>query len=222
MSEKFTVINGDGNKTDDKQVKLEELYMKAFRRELAIISACNDCNQCRDNVKRAVFYAVKYYGLERIDRRHSGESRTLEQVKSDFSLLEVVKTLMGQLTPRELMSMFPIAKKYDGKKWDCKDYFFTVEKLKDFDLDTPLGDEGLEDFLWSYWNDDLFSFDSVSFSIISNMYRSQTGKGIMEEWCEKQGIPSYTIQEDIGVVKNNLTGEISKLSKKPSHLQIIK
>lgn len=222
MSEKFTVINGDGNKTDDKQVKLEELYMKAFRRELAIISACNDCNQCRDNVKRAVFYAVKYYGLERIDRRHSGESRTLEQVKSDFSLLEVVKTLMGQLTPRELMSMFPIAKKYDGKKWDCKDYFFTVEKLKDFDLDTPLGDEGLEDFLWSYWNDDLFSFDSVSFSIISNMYRSQTGKGIMEEWCEKQGIPSYTIQEDIGVVKNNLTGEISKLSKKPSHLQIVK
>lgn len=222
MSEKFTVINGDGNKADNKQAKLEQLYMKAFSRELATIAACNDCNQCRDNVKRAVFYAVKYYGLERIDRRHSGESRTLEQVKSDFSLLEVVKTLMGQLTPRELMSMFPIAKKYDGKKWDCKDYFFTVEKLKDFDMDLPLGDEGLEDFLWSYWNDDLFSFDSVSFSIISNMYRSQTGKGIMEQWCEEQGIPSYTIQKDIGVIKNNQTGEISKLSKKPSHLQIVK
>lgn len=222
MIEKFTVINGDGNKADDKQVKLEELYMKAFSRELATIASCNDCNQCRDNVKRAVFYAVKYYGLERIDRRHSGGSRTWEQVKNDFSLLAVVKALMGLLTPRELMSMFPISKKYDGTKWDCKDYFFTVEKLKDFDLDTPLGDEGLEDFLWSYWNDDLFSFDSVSFSIISNMYRSQTGKGIMEEWCEKQGISSYTIQEDIGVAKNNLTGEIGKLSKKPSHLQIVK
>lgn len=222
MSEKFTVINGDGNKAGNKQVKLEELYMKAFSRELATIASCNDCNQCRDNVKRAVFYAVKYYGLERIDRRHSGGSRTWEQVKNDFSLLAVVKALMGLLTPRELMSMFPISKKYDGTKWDCKDYFFTVEKLKDFDLDTPLGDEGLEDFLWSYWNDDLFSFDSVSFSIISNMYRSQTGKGIMEEWCEKQGIPSYTIQKDIGVIKNNQTGEISKLSKKPSHLQIVK
>lgn len=222
MSEKFTIINGDGNKADYKQAKLEQLYMKAFSRELAIISAYNDWNQCRDHLKRAVFYAVKYYGLERIDRRHSCEPRTLEQVQSDFSLLKVVKTLMGQLTPRELMSMFPISKEYDGEKWDCKDYFFTVEKLKDFDMDLPLGDEGLEDFLWSYWNDDLFSFDSVSFSIISNMYRSQTGKGIMEQWCEEQGIPSYTIQKDIGVIKNNQTGEISKLSKKPSHLQIVK
>ena len=222
MSEKFTVINGNGSKVDNKQVKLEQLYMKAFSRELAIISAYNDWNQCRDNLKRAVFYAVKYYGLERIDRRHSSESRTLEQVESDFSLLEVVKTLMRQLTPKELMSMFPITKTYDGEKWDCKDYFFTVENLKDFDLDAPLGDEGLEDFLWSYWNDDLFSFDAVSFSIISSMYRSTIGKSIMEEWCEKQEIPSYTIQEDIGVIKNNLTGEISKLSKKPSHLQIVK
>lgn len=222
MSEKFTVINGDGNKADNKQVKLEQLYMKAFSRELATIAAYNDWNQCRDHLKRAVFYAVKYYGLERIDRRHSGESRTLEQVRSDFSLLEVVKTLMGQLAPGEIMSMFPISKEYDGDKSCCKDYFFTVEKLKDFDMDSPLGDEGLEDFLWSYWNDDLFAFDAVSFSIISNMYRSQTGKGIMEEWCEKQGIDSYSVNQETGTIQNNRTGEISKLSKKPSHLQIVK
>lgn len=222
MGEKFTVINGDGNKTDYKQVKLEQLYMKAFSRELAIISAYYDWNKCRDHLKRAVFYVVKYYGLERIDRRHSSESRTLEQVESDFSLLEVVKMLMGQLTPRELMSMFPITKEYDGDKSCCKDYFFTVEKLKDFDMDSLLGDEGLEDFLWSYWNDDLFAFDMVAFSIISNMYRSQTGKGIMEEWCEKQGIDSYSVNQETGIIQNNRTGEISKLNKKPSHLQIVK
>lgn len=222
MSEKFTVINGDGNKADNKQAKLEQLYMKAFARELSTISAYNNWSKCRDNLKRAVFYAVKYYGLERIDRRHSSEPRTLEQVKSDFSFLEVVKMLMGQLTPRELMSMFPISKEYDGDKSCCKDYFFTVEKLKDFDMDSPLGDEGLEDFLWSYWNDDLFAFDAVSFSIISNMYRSQTGKGIMEEWCEKQGIDSYSVNQETGIIQNNRTGKISKLSKKPSHLQIVK
>lgn len=222
MSEKFTVIIGDGNKADNKQAKLEQLYMKAFSRELAIISAYNDWNQCRDNLKRAVFYAVKYYGLERIDRRHSSEPRTLEQVKSDFSFLECVKMLMGQLAPGEIMSMFPITKEYNGEKYCCKDYYFTVEKLKDFDMDTPLGDEGLENFLWSYWNDDLFAFDAVSFSIISNMYRSQTGKGIMEEWCEKQGIDSYSVNQKTGIIQNNRTGEISKLSKKPSHLKIVK
>lgn len=222
MSEIFTVINGDGNKADHKQVKLEQLYMKAFARELAVISAYSDWRKCRDNLKRAVFYAVKYYGLERIDRRHSSEPRTLEQVKSDFSLLECVKMLMRQLTPKEIMSMFPITKEYDGEKYCCKDYYFTVKKLKDFDMDVPLGDKGLEDFLWSYWNDDLFAFDAVSFSIISNMYRSQTGKGIAETWLEDMGVGSYTVDNDLGIIRDNQTGKISKLSKKPSHLQIVK
>lgn len=159
MNSNFTVVSGDKSKIEDKQAKLEQLYMKAFVRELATISAYSDWNQCRDHLKRAVFYAVKYFSLERIDRRHSTEPRTLEQINADFSLLECVKMLMGQLTPREMMSMFPIEKEYDGEKFGCKDYYFTIEKLKDFDLDKTLGEEGLEDFLWCYWNDDLFAFD---------------------------------------------------------------
>lgn len=222
MNNNFTVINGDKSKIEDKQAKLEQLYMKAFGRELATISAYSDRNQCRDNLKRAVFYAVKYFSLERIDRRHSTEPRTVEQVNADFSLLESVKMLMGQLTPREMMSMFPIEKEYDGEKFGCKDYYFTIEKLKDFDLDKPLGEEGLEDFLWCYWNDDLFAFDVVSMSIISNMYKAQTGEGIMERWLKDQGIGTYTINQEKGIIQDNQTGEIHKLSKKPSHLKIVK
>ncbi len=196
--------------------------MKAFGRKVVAIYDGSALNQCRDNLKRAVFYAVKYFSLERIDRRHSTEPRTLEQVNADFSLLECVKMLMGQLTPRELMSMFPIRKEYDGEKWGCKDYFYTIERLKDFDLDAPLGDKGLEDFLWCYWNDDLFAFDAVAFSIISNMYKAQTGEGILEKWCEDQGIGTYTINQEKGIIQDNQTGEIHKLSKKPSHLKIVK
>ena len=213
MNSKFTVVSGDKGRVEDKQAKREQLYMKAFVRELDTISAYSDWNQCRDNLKRAVFYAVKYFGLERIDRRHSTEQRTVEQVNADFNFLECVKMLMGQLTPREM---------YDGEEFGCKDYFFTVEKLKDFDLDKPLGEEGLEDFLWCYWNDDLFAFDAVAFSIISNKYKAQTGRGIMEKWCEDQGIGTYTMNQELGIIKDNQTGEIHKLSKKPSHLKIVK
>lgn len=91
MSEKFTIIYGDDSKSDNKEKKMEQLYMKAFGKELTAISAYSDWNQCRDNLKRAVFYAVKYYGLDRIDRRHSSEPRTYEQVNNDFALLECVK-----------------------------------------------------------------------------------------------------------------------------------
>ena len=222
MNNNFTVVSGDKGKVQDKQAKREQLYMKAFVRELDTISAYSDWNQCRDHLKRAVFYAVKYFSLERIDRRHSTEPRTLEQVNADFNFLECVKMLMGQLTPREMMSMFPIEKEYDGEKSGCKDYFYTIEKLKDFDLDKPLGEEGLENFLWCYWNDDLFAFDMVAFSIISNMYKAQTGRGIMEKWCEEQGIGTFTMNQELCIFKDNQTGEIHKLSKKPSHLKIVK
>lgn len=221
MSEKFTVIHGDDSKSDNKEKKLEQLYMKAFGKELAEISAYSNWNQCRDNLKRAVFYAVKYYGLERIDRRHSSEPRTYEQVNNDFALLECVKMLMRQLTPREMMSMFPIEKEYDGEEYGCKDYFFTVEKLKEYNLDVPLGAEALEELLWDYQNNDLFAFSAVAFSIISNIYKAQTGKGIMEQWCENQGIGTYTIDQEKGIIRNNQTGEIGKMEKR-SHIQIVK
>lgn len=89
--------------------------MKAFGRKVVAIYDGSDLNQCRDHLKRAVFYAVKYFSLERIERRHSTEPRTIEQVDADFSLLQYVKMLMGQLTPREMMSMFPIEKEYDAE-----------------------------------------------------------------------------------------------------------
>lgn len=188
MSEKFTVINSDSSNSGNIEKRLEQLYMKAFGKELAAISVYSDWNQSRDNLKRAVFFAVKYYGLERIDRRHSREPGTYEQVSNDFNFLECVKTLMKQLTPRKIMSIFPISKEYDGEKWDCKDYYFTVEKLKDFQLDIPLGDERLEEFLWCYWNEDLFAFDFVSISIISNRYKIQTGGHLPMQRLQYRGI----------------------------------
>ena len=222
MNNNFTVVSGDKSKIEDRQAKLEQLYMKAFVRELDTISVYSDWNQCRDHLKRAVFYAVKYFSLERIDRRHSTEPHTLEQVNTDFNFLEIVEMLMGQLTPREMMSMFPIEKEYNGHKYECKDYFFTIENLKDFDLDMPLGEEGLEDFLWCYWNDDLFAFDVISMSIISNMYKAQTDEGIMERWLKDHGIGTYTMNQEKGIIQDNQTGEIHKLSKRPSHLKIVK
>ncbi|WP_227884594.1 hypothetical protein [Enterocloster citroniae] len=54
------------------------------------------------------------------------------------------------------------------------------------------------------------------------MYKAQTGKGILEKWCEDQGIGTYTINQEKGIIQDNQTGEIHKLSKKPSHLKIVK
>ena len=63
MNNNFTVINGDKIKAEDKQAKLEQLYMKAFDRKVVAIYDGSDLKHCRDNLKRAVFYAVKYFSF---------------------------------------------------------------------------------------------------------------------------------------------------------------
>lgn len=60
-----------------------------------------------------------------------------------------------------------------------------------------------------------------AFGFFAKSY-TQTGKGILEKWCEDQGIGTYTINQEKGIIQDNQTGEIHKLSKKPSHLKIVK
>lgn len=56
---------------------------------------------------------------------------------------------------------------------------------------------------------------------MSAIYRSQTGKGLAETWCDNMGIPTYTVDKETGIMKNNQTGDIMK-PKKASHLHIVK
>jgi hypothetical protein len=58
---------------------------------------------------------------------------------------------MSQLTPREFMNIFPIDKTYDGERFECKDYFYTIKIVRALDQDAPIGDK-LDDLLWEYMN----------------------------------------------------------------------
>ena len=55
---------------------------------------------------------------------------------------------------------------------------------------------------------------------MSAMYKAQTGKGIMEKFFEDRGVPTYTMDRETGIMKNNQTGDIMK-PKKVSHIKIV-
>ena len=61
---------------------------------------------------------------------------------------------------------------------------------------------------------------------MSDIRRAEGGKGLAEEFFEKQGITTYTMTEDDKgkqFLVNNDTGEISKVNKlKPRHLRVVK
>ena len=59
-------------------------------------------------------------------------------------------------------------------------------------------------------------------SCMSAMYQRQTGVSFMDKFCEDNNIDSYSVDRENGIIVNNQTGKIAKLSNKPSFMQIVK
>lgn len=109
--------------------------------------------------------------------------------------LDAIKLCMSQLTTNELATIFPIEKDYDGHKYECKDYFYTIEKIKEIGLDKIIGNK-IEDLLFDYQNKEIRDFSVHCMMLYSNLMKIETGKGIMERWAEKNNITTYKIYKD--------------------------
>ena len=96
-----------------------------------------------------------------------------------------------------------------------------MDILNKLDWDKPIGRDNVYDLLWDYQNHDLIHICVEFTTAMSAIYRSQTGKGIAEKFCEDNGIGTYTINNETGVVRDNQTGHTTRL-KKRSQLQIVK
>lgn len=149
------------------------------------------------------------------------EPKTSKQNQYRFQMIDSIFGVLSCLTLRNFVTTFLIEKYYKGDKWDCKDYFYTMEVLKDMDWDKPIGRDELSELLWDYMNVDLRHAYIEFTTAMSAIYRAQTGKGLAEQFFEERGVSTYTINRETGIMKNNQTGDIMK-PKKTSHIQIVK
>lgn len=149
------------------------------------------------------------------------EPKTLKQNQYRFQLIDSIFGILSCLTLRNFVTTFPIDKDYDGAKWECKDYFYTIDVLKKMDWDKPIGRDELSELLWDYENEELRHAYIEFTAAMSTIYRAQIGKGIAETWCDNMGIPTFTENKETGIIKNNRTGDIMK-PKKIGHIQIVK
>lgn len=149
------------------------------------------------------------------------EPKTLKQNQYRFQVIDSIFGVLGCLTLQNFVNTFPIDKTYDGAKWECKDYFYTMDVLSKMDWDKPIGGDELSELLWDYENTDLRHAYVEFTTAMSAIYRAQTGKGIAEKFFEDHGVPVHTMDKETGIMKNNRTGDIMK-PKKVSHLQIVK
>jgi hypothetical protein len=200
-------------------VKKNDVYFRAYMNVLE-----NWLNN-PDQEYKPVFKKLIVYGVKYINTIRNTQYNTREDVANRFEFADITRAMMANLTPREFMNLFPVTKEYNGHRWGTKDYFYTMESIKKLNLDEPIG-ENINDFLWDYMNHEIDVFLVNLLCFASDLRRFDTGKGILEEFCEQNGIPTYTLHKNNTGKEyfiNNQTGKTMKVRKaKPRYLKIIK
>lgn len=234
MSNKFTVIElTDEDKLQEmdrisKIAKLNEIWERYFfdmvmryTKEYGTLYKLP-----QDKLAKVGLAGIKYICLCRDVSRENvrlgiDEPKTLKQNQYRFQLIDSIFGILSYLTLRNFVNTFPIEKYYKGAKWEEKDYFYTMDVLKDMDWDEPIGRGELSELLWDYMNADLRHAYIEFTSAMSAIYRAHTGRGLAEQFFEERGVPTYTVDKETGIMKNNQTGDIVKLGK-ASHIHVVK
>lgn len=234
MRNDFTVIKGNADKENSNRIMRMIALHDCWKRQYhnSIIKALSDnkgkqiADYPQEDLMKIALSGIKYINLVRKIRRENERvgtdyKQSLEESQATFNLIDAIFTVMGYIKLKNLVITFPITKDFDGEKWECKDYFYTMDVLSKMDMDKPVGRDNLSDLLWDYENNDLRHAYVEFTCAMSAIYRSQTGKGIAEQFCNDIGITTYTINKETGVVMDNQTGQTTKL-KSRSNLQIVK
>lgn len=235
MNNKFTVINST---EEDKNKEMDRVYKIAKMNEIwerqyisALEKSCTGrkgriSDLPQDELVKIGFAGIKYICSMRDVSRENiklgiDKGKTLVEEQVRFTVIDSIFTVLGYLTLRNFVITFPIEKYYKGDKWECKDYFYTMDVLSKMDWDKPIGRNELSELLWDYMNKDLRHAYVEFTTAMSALYRAQTGKGLAEQFFEEHGVPTYTVDRETGIMKNNQTSDIVKLSK-ASHIHVVK
>lgn len=233
MNNKFTVIKGNADTEDVNKVMRTIAFHDCWERQyhnsvLQVIEknkGIKIADYPQEDLMKISLSGIKYINSIRKIRRENERVgtdyvQTLEEAQIAFQLIDAIFTVCGYLTLRNFVTTFPIEKYYKGAKWECKDYFYTMEVLKKMDWDRTIGRDKLSELLWDYENEELRHAYIEFTTAASAIFRAQTGKGIAEKFFEERGVPTYSVDRETGIMRNNQTGDIMK-PKRMSHIQVV-
>lgn len=131
-------------------------YSNALWRFLASRGGASKVHRLQgDDLAKYIYLAVKAQKEKWREIKHIKPKSCLE-IESRYQEVKTVMDAIGRLTPQKLLQLYPVTKEYDGERWDCKDYFYTMDKLKQWPPDKPIGTaQEVARLLWDYQNKDL-------------------------------------------------------------------
>jgi len=210
----FEVIKGAVKSAPDYQ----RIYLGAFVKKVSDYANNPDNQQI---IKQIVYYGVKWANA-------TGDPEGDEEaITGLFNLYTGIMDYIGDLTPAEFITVFPIEKSYDGDKWGVKDYFYTMAELHKIGMNERIGAERVFELLWDYENPDTHVFLVRYMSIMSALRQFQGHPDMMEEWADKNGIETFTRQKDEATgqeyIQSNKTGKtVSAKKPVPRYMKVVK
>ncbi|MBC3887255.1 hypothetical protein GH810_02890 [Acetobacterium paludosum] len=177
----------EGTKKDRPVVDYEIIYLNGM---IKAIKAKQLEPENKDAAKQIVFYTMKYISVVEL------KDMTRERLEGLLLFNEMLLNTVCELTPADLITIFPINKTYDGARYQMKDYFTTMEALQDHGLNKPIQiKETASSLLWDYMNHTVMMYQVHCMSAISELHAIETGKGLMEQFFEEQGVKVGTFRK---------------------------
>lgn len=217
----FTVVKMEGESLREKQLKKRKFLAEKYRD--LYLDYQYGLEHTPDRLK-AVYYGVKYICMINLT-----PETTYHDLLRVFAEIRDINCMISFLSISQVMNLFPITKDYDGKRYEAKDYYSTMEYLENKDLDIPLGDE-VEMFFMNYYNGDIISYSIKEFLILDKLLKFEGREGLLEgalRLMDPDGkVDTYTYHKDEGYIYNQRTGKTHKVEKPkkriPKYLKVIK
>ena len=156
--DKFTVTIGNKDTAElnrlTRAIALHDVWNRQYHNTVSSMfqkyKSLDDWSQ--DELMKVALCGVKYIkyvaDMERENQRLDSSYNTPFAVKENsFNLIDVLFGIIGRIKLKNLIKIFPIDKTYDGDKWGYKDYFFTMDVLKEKGLDSAVGRDGVFDLI---------------------------------------------------------------------------
>ena len=179
-----------------KTTKYGEVWTRIMYETIAELSN-KKTRLTRAELKRGALVLVK--GLNARDDKINADSEAeyIKAVWDNFQLYEMALSVIGMLTPKEIIETLPIEKRYDGHKYEMKDYFSVQDALADYRFNQPINavtDRAFE-FLWGYGNKDLSRIVIGLMRAMSDINKLEKGKDLFSQFLEEtQGIKSRVVE----------------------------
>jgi len=207
-------------------INYPEIYRRVFNEKLIqAVKAMNLGTLSLDQRKQLIYLGVKIVLIpcKCFRQQQIPEKEKLENI---FITMEVIESLIAEITPRDLTTIFPIEKRYDGDKYEIKDYFSTMEKLNKIGMDNPITEKNVFSLLFDYQNQYLCDYACEKMCVASGLRKHQGLPGIMEVFMEQHNLKGYKMMTDADGKKflydpeEQTTYKVSK--PRPRYLRVIK